>query len=191
MISADKNHTAPNFSLVNGADLTRILQSEIFLNTNRQLRAAHIILGYKPISSSFQSLKNVINAKDPLLKQINVAVHGFLTSLPHEGSHQAILPVRHIVEDRATSPGSAREEETVKIIEVVDFKEDFEVFDRPDPIESPSTTSRPLPSNQIGTEQEMIDILEVLVLQRRKYTSLLELLESYAGGYTPEVAIQP
>ena len=44
------------------------------------------------------------------------------------------------------SPGLAREEETVKIIEVVDSKEDFEVFDQPDSIESPSTNSRSLPS---------------------------------------------
>ena len=80
------------------------------------------------------------------MKQINVAVPGFLTSPPLEGSHQAVLPVQHIVEDRAPSPGLAREEETVKIIEVVDSKEDFEVFDKPDPVESPSTNSRSLPS---------------------------------------------
>lgn len=37
----------------------------------------------------------------------------------------------------------------------------------------------------------MIDISEVMVLQCRKDTNLLELLESHAGGSTPEVAIQP
>lgn len=79
----------------------------------------------------------------------------------------------------------------VKIIEVVDSEEDFEVFDWPDSIESPSTTCRPLRSAQISTDQETIDISEVMVLQRRKDTNLLELLESHAGGSTPEVAIQP
>ena len=36
----------------------------------------------------------------------------------------------------------------------------------------------------------MIDIQEVMVLQHRKDTSLLELLESHTEGYTLEVAIQ-
>lgn len=106
-ISTNRNYTAPNFSLVNEVDLTRILRSEIFLHTDRQLRAAHVILGYKPISPSFQSPKNVIKAKDPRLKQINIAVPRFLTGLPLEGTHQAVLPVQPIAEEGATSPGSA------------------------------------------------------------------------------------
>ena len=64
-IFADKNFTAPNFNFVNEPDLTRILQFEIFLHTNRQLCAVHVILGYKPILASFQYPKYVIKAKDP------------------------------------------------------------------------------------------------------------------------------
>uniref|UniRef100_A0A7N2LNW7 Uncharacterized protein n=1 Tax=Quercus lobata TaxID=97700 RepID=A0A7N2LNW7_QUELO len=42
----DKNHTAPNFGLVNKADLNRILRSEIFLHLDEQLCAADVILGH-------------------------------------------------------------------------------------------------------------------------------------------------
>ena len=84
-----------------------------------------------------------------------------------------------------------RREEVVKIIKVIDSEEDFEVFDQPDLTESPSTTSKFLPSAQISADQEIADIPEAMVLQRRKDTSLLKLLESHVGGSTLEVAIQP
>ena len=132
--------------MVNEADLTRILQSEIFLHTDGKLHAAHVILGHKPISSSFQSPKNVIKAKDPGLNQINVAVPRFLIGPPLEGTHQAVLPVQSTIEEGATSLGSTQEEEVVKIIKMIDSEEDFEVFDQLDLIESPSTTSRFLPN---------------------------------------------
>ena len=74
------------------------------------------------------------------------------------------------------------------MLEVVDLEEDFDVFDRPNFAESSSINSRPLPSTQVSGNQETIDIPEVMVLQWKK-TSLLELLESHAGGTTLEVAI--
>ena len=189
-IYADKHYTAPNLSLVNEADLTRILQSKIFLHTDGQLCAAHVILGYKLISSSFQSPENVIKAKDPQLKQINIVVLGFLIGPLLEGTYQAMLPVQLVAEERATFSGLAREEELVKIIEVTDSEEDFEVFDQPDLTKSPGTTSRPLSSTQISNNQESANIPEAMVLQRRKDTNLLELLESHAGGSVLEVPIQ-
>ena len=57
-----------------------------------------------------------------------------------------MLLVQPIAEEGATSPGSAREEEVVKIIKVIDSEEEFEVFDQLDLTESPSTTSRFLPN---------------------------------------------
>ena len=91
LVSANKNFTAPNISLVNEPDLNKILRSEIFLHKDGQLRAAHIILEYKPISSSFQSPKNVIKTKDPRLHLIDVAISGFLIEPPPEGTHQMEL----------------------------------------------------------------------------------------------------
>nr|POE89184.1 hypothetical protein CFP56_59778 [Quercus suber] len=91
-VVTDKQFTAPNFNLVNRKDLNRILQFEIFLHKDSQLRATHVILGYKPISSNFQSPKNIIKAKDPRLHLIDFAVPGFITSPPLEGTYHVNLP---------------------------------------------------------------------------------------------------
>ena len=87
---------------------------------NGQLCTAYVILEYKPISSSFQSPKYIIKAKDPWLQQINIAILGFLTSSPPEGTHQVGLPTQCITKEKATSSHSTPEEETVRVIEVLD-----------------------------------------------------------------------
>ena len=59
--------------------LDRILQSEVYVNkANGQLRAAHLILGYTPISHTFQAPRCVIRAKDPQLHRNSVAYEGFM-----------------------------------------------------------------------------------------------------------------
>ena len=51
----------------------------MFVNeADDQLQAAHVILGYKPISLGFQALKCVIKANDPRLPCISVAFKGFV-----------------------------------------------------------------------------------------------------------------
>ena len=51
----------------------------MFLNkTDGQLQAAHVILGYKPISLGFEAPKCVIKANDPCLPHISVAFEGFV-----------------------------------------------------------------------------------------------------------------
>ncbi|KAL0007366.1 hypothetical protein SO802_008868 [Lithocarpus litseifolius] len=77
-IPMDKLFTALNLNLVNQEDLNRILKSRIFLHKDDQVRAAHIVFGYTPISFNSQSPKYVIKTKDPQLVQINVAALGFL-----------------------------------------------------------------------------------------------------------------
>ena len=99
---SDKYSTIPNFSLVNELDLTRILKAEIFVHTDGQLRAAHIILGYDPISSSFQAPKYVIKAKDLRLHQINIAVSIFLTGPAVEGTQLVELPFQLTAEEEVT-----------------------------------------------------------------------------------------
>ena len=50
---ADPRATMPSLRLVNKASLDRILRAEIYVNpSDGQLRAAHLILGYSPISSA-------------------------------------------------------------------------------------------------------------------------------------------
>ena len=99
---ADRHAAEPNFNLVNKDSLEKILKAEVFVNTNGQLRAAHLILGYTPISLSFQAPKCFIKARDPRLHQISVAVPGFLfpESVPvPEGT----LTIQPILEGTSTS----------------------------------------------------------------------------------------
>ena len=55
-ISADKNHVALRISLTNVLALNFLLGLEIFVSEDRQLRAAHLILDYKPLSRIFQDV---------------------------------------------------------------------------------------------------------------------------------------
>lgn len=113
----------------------KILKAEIFVHTDGQLRTAHLILGCNPLSSSFQSPKCVIKAKDPFLHQINIAVPGFLVTSPVlEGVQQIELPFLRAVEEEATpSQATIKEEEVV--VEISESKDDFEIFNQPLPLE--------------------------------------------------------
>ena len=64
------------------------------------------------------------------------------------------------------------------------------MFSQPKFAESLSVSSRHLLSAQISSNQEKTNIPKAMVLQW-KNNSLLELLESHAGGTTLEVAINP
>ena len=90
-------------NLINQLDLNIILKSEVY---DEQLRAAHLTLGYTPISSSFQAHKCVIKARDPHLYQINVVVPGvlgFLVTNPiSEGMQQVELPLLRTAEEVTT-----------------------------------------------------------------------------------------
>ena len=77
-IFADKRHVSPRFSLINIADLNRILRSEVLVSEDRQLRAAHLILDFEPISDSFQEVGHVIKVGNPRLCRIDVSILGFL-----------------------------------------------------------------------------------------------------------------
>lgn len=77
------------------------------------------------------------------------------------------------------------------MIEVLDSEEDFEVFDQPHPIESLGAKFKRLPSAQVSSIQEPSNVPEAMVLQRKKNTNLLELLELHAKVSTLEVAVQP
>ena len=64
---------------MNRVSLDKVLRSEVYINeADGQLRAAHLILGYTPISRAFQAPKCVIKARDPRLHCINVAYEGFV-----------------------------------------------------------------------------------------------------------------
>lgn len=87
------------------------------------------------------------------------------------------------------------EEETIKVLEVVDSSEnsdeDFGVFYQSFPTKSLLATFSSLPFTQASISQDPSSIPTAMVLQCKQRTSLFELLESHAGGATPEVAVQP
>ena len=75
----DNRSTKPLLSLVNRVSLDRILWSKVYVNeADGQLRAAHLILEYSPISRAFQAFKCVIRARNPRLHRISVAYKGFV-----------------------------------------------------------------------------------------------------------------
>lgn len=67
-------------------------------------------------------------------------------------------------------------------------REDFEVFDQPDLVESSEAVPKRLVSAQVSTKQKAINIPEAIVLQRRT-PNILALLESHAKSATLEVSM--
>lgn len=53
--------------------LNYLLRSEIYATEDGQLRAAHLVLGYQPLSSAFQAISHAIRAGSPRLARINVS----------------------------------------------------------------------------------------------------------------------
>ena len=135
---------------MNQEDLNRILKSRIFLHKDGQLWATHIVLGYTPISFSFQS-----PTKDPQLVQINVATLGFLASPslpplpppPGKGTHNVALIDHQVAkilqaEKEVIPLEEEREETTLELVSTIP-KEDFNVFNWLELAESSTTSSRP------------------------------------------------
>ena len=199
----DKYSAIPNFSLVNEPNLNKVLKAEVFVHTNGQLRAAHFILGYTPLSSSFQAPKCVIKARDRHLHLINVAVPGFLNPglvpesvLEVEPFHQytvkdEITPFQPAIKEEEEEEEEEEEkEEEEKVVEVSDSKHDFEVFNRLHSLEAPIGDFSHLPPAQVSQTQKDPSIPEAMGLWRRIRTSLLDPLESHVGGNVPEKAVQ-
>ena len=78
-VFVDKRHIVPRLSLVNIADLNRVLRSKVFMSEDRKLRAVYLILDFKPISDSFQEVGHTIRAGNHRLRKIDVSVPRFLT----------------------------------------------------------------------------------------------------------------
>ena len=158
--------------LVNKAILDRVLRAEIYVNpSDGQLKAAHLILGYTPISHAFQAPSCVIKAKDPRLRRISVAYEGFLipqgVPLPEDTQHTEALPVASLARVVSSSPHvpQIKEEEEVDreeegFVDLSSATDDYEVFDLFTP--SPNTS-------------------EDMGIQKKPQRSLQELLESQPG----------
>ena len=134
---ADRRSTKPKLGLVNKASLDKVLKAEIYVNeADGQLRAAHLILSYTPISFAFQAPKCVIRARDPWLQRISVAYKGFVVlegiPLPKDETCTKPLFVAAVSIGASSSQHALREEEEEEeVVQLLDSSEDLGVFDQP------------------------------------------------------------
>ena len=162
--------------------LDKILRSEVYVNeADGQLRAALLILEYKPISRAFQAPRCVIKARDPRLHRISVAYEGFVVPegipIPEGTPFTQPLPVAILSAGIPSSPPVPQEEEEGEeereeegFVDLTDSLDDFEVFNQPS---SPNS----LPE-EIG-------------IQRKPQKSLMELIEDQPGRRGPGKSAQP
>ena len=140
-----------------------------------QLRAAHLILGYTPLSFPFQAPKYVIRARDPRLQRISVAYKGFVIPegipLPRDTPHTQPLFVATVSTGASSSQLAFREEEVEEkeeeeednpkeVVEVSDSSDNFEIF------------------NQTIHSKEDLDQMGV---QRKPQKNLMELIDNQPG----------
>ena len=135
----------PSLRLVNKASLDRVLRAEIYINEfNGQLRAANLILGYNPISRTFQVPSCVIRAKDPRLHRISVTYEGFVVPqgvpLPRYSPLTEPLPVTGLAAAATSYPPiyQVEEEEEVEreeegFVDLTSLTNDYEVINQSSP----------------------------------------------------------
>ena len=155
--------------------MDKLLKAKIYVNkADGQLRAAHLILGYTPLSFAFQAPKCVIRARDPRLHRINVAYEGFIVPegipLPQYTSRTEPLFVVSVSAETSSSLPTLREREIKgrkekekgeeEVVAVSESSDDFGIFDKP-----------------ISPEEDP-DEMEI---QRKPQKSLLELMEGQPG----------
>ena len=130
--------------LVNKVSLDRVLQAEIYVNeSDGQLRAAHLILGYNPISRAFQTPSCVIRVKDPRLRRISVTYEGFIVlqgvPLPRYSPLIEPLPVASLAVAATSSPPplvfQVEEEEEVEqeeegFVDLTSAADDYKIFNQ-------------------------------------------------------------
>ena len=174
----------PSLHLVNKASLDRILQAEVYVNeSDSQLRAAHLILGYNPISRVFQAPTCVIRARDSRLHRISVVYKGFVVPqgihLPRYSPLTEPLPVATLAAGATSSPSppffqveeeEEAEQEEEGFMDLTVSTDDYEVFNQPSPSQN---------------------VPEDMGIQRKPQRSLQELLESQPGRGEAEKPSQP
>ena len=127
--------------------LDKVLRSEVYVNeADGQLRVAHLILGYTPISRAFQAPKCVIKARDPRLHRISVAYEGFvvLEGIPIlEGTPltQPLFVAISSVGTFSSQPVPQEEEEEEEkeeegFVDLTNSLDEFEAFNQPPSPES-------------------------------------------------------
>ena len=110
--------------------------------TDSQLRAAYLILGYTLISCAFQAPKCVIKVRDPRLHHISIAYEGFVVHegipIPEGTPFTQPLLVATLSAGISSSPLVPQEEEEGEeereeegFVDLTDSLDKFEVFYQP------------------------------------------------------------
>ena len=118
--------------------------------SDSQLRAAHLILGYTPILRAFQAPKCVIRAKDPRLHRISVAYEGFVVPegipLPKYSPLSQPLPIATLAAGDTSLPlilqveeEEEAEQEEEGFVDLTESTDDYEVFNLSTQASSSST----------------------------------------------------
>ena len=126
----------------------------------------------------------MIKVKDLFLHLINVVVSGFLNLGPGpQGVPKVETLLQYKAEDKATPSQPAIKEE--EVVEVLDFEDDFEVFNRPQSPEALTGDFSHLPLAQLSQTQGDSSVPKAMGIQRKPRASLLEIMKSQAGGEAP------
>ena len=161
----------------------------MFVNeADSQLRAAHVILGYTPIFSTFQAPKCVIKANDSRLHRISVAYKGFINlegipipegtpftqplfmGIPSMGASSS----QPVLQEEKEEKEKEEEESPEGTVALSNSSGEFEVFNQPLSLENTSTDL---------DYQQQVDIItsDEMGIQRKFQRSLLDLIESQPG----------
>ena len=81
--------------------LNSVLRSEIFVHTDGQLRASHLILGVNPVYSTWQSFSQALLVDSLLLSYIDVQHANFLPPFLTVGEARDLGPRYTTMEDCA------------------------------------------------------------------------------------------
>ena len=139
--------------------------------------ATHLILGYTPISHTFQAPKYVIKVRDPRLHRINVVIEGFLLlkgasileGVPLVGSSSS----RPVVEEE-----DKKAEKEEEVVELGSFEDEFEVFNRAQSSKGPFSDLGDLNYTKADFPFSETPLEEDMGIQMKQKTSLLNLIES-------------
>ena len=139
--------------------------------------ATHLILGYVPISCTFQAPKYVIKVRNPRLHRINVVVEGFLllkgASIPEGVPLVGSSSSHPVVEEKDKK--AVKEEE---VVQLGSFKDEFEVFNRAQSSEGPFGDLGDLNYTEVDFPFLKTPLEEDMGIQMKQKTSLLNLIES-------------
>ena len=78
LLCAESKRFKPDIRVVHVRDLNFVLRSEIFVHTDGQLRASHLILGVNPVYSTWQPFSQALLVDSPLISYIDVRHANFL-----------------------------------------------------------------------------------------------------------------